>query len=85
MNWIKKNPHLLTLCLLALVLIAGSVMVVLNAQTFDQKFSVVVTPVTPSDRTTALDVNKIKAAKEKAVNPQVWIREGSLRPRTVRD
>ncbi len=38
MNWIKKNPHLLTLCILALILIASSVMVVLNAQAFDEKF-----------------------------------------------
>lgn len=38
MAWIKKNPHLTTLLIVALLLIAGSALIANNAKNFDEKF-----------------------------------------------
>ncbi len=80
MNWIKKNPHLLTLCILALGLAAASAMVIVNSQSFDQKFSSVMTPVAPSDKMASLDIKKIEDAENKALKPELWIEPPSKNP-----
>jgi hypothetical protein len=80
MNWIKKNPHLLALAVLALALVASSVLIYLNTRSFDQKFASAMTPVTPDTKVTPLDIKVITTAEENALSPKTWRGQGLFIP-----
>lgn len=72
MEWIKKNPHLLTLAILAALLVGASAMVFLNTQSFGEKFSAVQTTVTPNNKVPELDLSNLETAQKSLDKPESW-------------
>jgi len=72
MEWIKKNPHLFSLSILAVVLLASAGMVIANSQQFAQGFSGVLAQVTPNNTVKPLDFTELATAKTKFETPGKW-------------
>ncbi len=72
MEWIKKNPHLLTLAIFAALLVAASAMAVLNSQSFAEKFSAVQNPAVPNNRVPEQDFSKLEEAQSSIDKPNAW-------------
>ncbi len=72
MEWIKKNPHLLALGLLALALTAAAGMVVMQAQSFDEKFESVKISVPQKSDVPPQDLAPIEGALAGLEKPAEW-------------
>jgi hypothetical protein len=72
MPWIKKNPHLLTLLIVALLVIAGSAVVAMNAKDFNQKFADVQHKVVPGDKIEPLDTEVLDKTQKELDKPATW-------------
>lgn len=75
MAWIKKNPHLTTLLIVALLLIAGSALIANSAKSFDEKFKPVQEKAAPSvvaKDPPPLDLSKLEKANIELDQPTKW-------------
>jgi hypothetical protein len=72
MEWIKKNPHLLTLALLALLLVGASAMVFMQAQSLPQKFEAVQQPVIPNEKVPPLETKALDEMQQSLNKPATW-------------
>ena len=73
MDWIRKNPHLLTLIVLALLLLGGSAVIGLNARSFNEKFTDVTSPApVPPSKIPALDYSALDRAQTELDRPAQW-------------
>ena len=73
MDWMKKNPHYLALAVCALLLIAASALVIVNTQSFGEKFAATQTPPTPNNTVDPLVMEPLKVAQASLANPVKWI------------
>ena len=72
MDWIKKHTDQFSLALLALILLALSVLVVLKAQGFSEGFSAAMTSPPHSKEIPKVDTTVIDAAQKQFSNPATW-------------
>jgi hypothetical protein len=73
MEWIKKNPHQLALAVCSLGLIGASVSILLNAQSFPERFSSVQTaPPTNPKGVPPLELGPLQQAQEHISKPGQW-------------
>lgn len=72
MDWIKKNPHLLALALLALLLLGASAVVIFGVQSFPAQFETVQTSVTPTEKVPPLDMAPLERARQALEKPVTW-------------
>ncbi len=72
MDWIKKHTDQFALALVALVLLALSVLVFLKTQGFAEGFGAALEKPPHSKEIDPVDTTKIKAAEEKLANPKIW-------------
>src|SRR5215217_3527907 len=73
MEWIKKNPHLLTLALFALLLVGASAMVILQTTSLPQKFEAVQQPVIPNEKVPPLDTKEMDETQQALNKPANWV------------
>jgi hypothetical protein len=82
MDWIKKNPHHVALAASAVVLIAASALIILNTQSFGEKFTATQTSPTPSTTVPPLPLEPLKEAQAELTDPKKWVpdaaKNGSL-------
>ena len=81
MDWIKKHTDQFALALLALILLALSVLVFLKTQGFAEGFSDAMTPRTHSKDIQKVDTSVIDAAQKEFTTPATWTQKeanGSL-------
>jgi hypothetical protein len=72
MDWIKKNYEQALLALLALAVIATSVILFLNSQSFAEKFSDAASSPNINRKLPVLDTEVIESAKKKLESPKLW-------------
>lgn len=72
MDWIKKNYEKFTLLLLALALLAVSVVLFLGAKGFLADFSTLEQPVSPNNHIPTLDTKDIESAQQSLEKPNTW-------------
>ncbi len=72
MAWIKSNPHLLALILLAVAALATSGLLVLNAQGFSSKFDEVRATPPKGTKVPQIDAAPIQAARTELSQPATW-------------
>ncbi len=73
MEWIKKNPHLVALAVLALALVACCALVFLNTQGFNQNFAKVTEQVPPGQKIDILELKPLEAAEGRLTGPAQWV------------
>lgn len=82
MDWIKKNPHQFALATGAVVLIGASALIILNTQSFKEKFEATQTSPIPNNNVSPLVLDSIKEAQAELSNPKKWVpnalKNGSL-------
>src|SRR5689334_19792336 len=79
MDWLKKNYDKAALGVLAIVLLASSVVVILNAMALPQNFENRNSSKPPSDKQGEYPTEKIKATETLVSQPPAWgAHEGSL-------
>ncbi len=72
MDWIKKNPHLLALGVLSLLLAATSVYLILQTKSFGETFAKVESQVVPGNKLPPLDLAPIEEAESRLSTPAKW-------------
>lgn len=72
MDWIKKHYDQFALALVALVLLALSVMLILRAQNFGTGFTAATATAIPRDKVPPVSLELIAAAQEALTNPPQW-------------
>lgn len=72
MAWIRKNPHLLTLIVLALGVLAASAVLAMNTQSFNDRFSAVQATSVQGDKIPPLDMSVLDAAQAELEKPAQW-------------
>ena len=72
MEWIKKNPHQLALAICSVGLIGASVSILLNAQSFPQKFTTVRLNAPESNKVPPLELGPVQQAQERIDKPSQW-------------
>lgn len=85
MDWIRKNPHLLTLILVGLGVLAASGVVVLNAQHYNEKFDEVKASVVPGAHIEPLDVTVLDNAQKELEHPAEWTSPLDPRPKDPKE
>lgn len=75
MDWIKKNYDQFALALLALLLIAVSVLLMLKAKGFDEQFDSVRAQAIPNNKIEPLDKKPIEEAQTRFGAPATWTPE----------
>ena len=81
MDWIKKNYALFGLACCASVLLLVSVLLILNAKSFNQRFEAIQAPVQPNNTIPAVDQTVLAQANESLTAPKVWMpKEGAASP-----
>ncbi len=80
MDWIKKNPHLFSLALLALALLVAAGLVVANTQSFPQHFAAVQENVPEGTKLTAVDTRPIEDALQSFQKPAQWKGDNMMVP-----
>ncbi len=82
MDWIKKNPHHVALATCAVVLIGASALIILNTQSFGERFAATQTPPTPNNTVDPLVLDPLKQAQAELTSPKKWVpdakKNGSL-------
>ncbi len=72
MPWIRKNPHLVALLVVAVLVIASSALVALNAKSYHEKFAPVQQVVIPGDKIEPLDVTVLDETQKELETPATW-------------
>jgi hypothetical protein len=72
MDWIKKNTHQFALALVALLLLACSVLIFLKTQSFAEGFSAAMTAPAHSKEVPKLDTSVIDSAQQRLAAPHQW-------------
>src|SRR6266478_7689787 len=72
MPWIKKNPHLVVLLVVALLVIAASAFAALNARSFNEKFVPAQQRVIPGEKIEPLDVTVLDETQKELEKPAIW-------------
>ena len=72
MDWIKKHYDQFALALLALILLALSVMLILRAQGFGSTFAAATATAIPHDKVPQVPLDSIDAAKDALEHPPQW-------------
>ena len=72
MDWIKKHTDQFALALMALVLVALSVLVFLKAQSFGEGFSAARTSPPHSKEVPKVDTTLLEGAQKEFVAPKTW-------------
>ena len=72
MDWIKKHTDQFALALLALVLLALSVLVFLKTQSFAEGFSAAMTTAAHSKEVPKLDLTLLESTQKQFVTPTTW-------------
>ena len=82
MDWIKKNPHYFALATSAVVLIGASALIILNTQSFGEKFAATQTSPIPNNNVSPLVLEPLKQAQAELAEPKKWVpdsnKNGSL-------
>ncbi len=78
MDALKTYPERAVLFLMALVLLASSVLIIINVRKFDETFQGVRGDVTGSREVDQVDVSFVKNVLEKINSPSVWEQKGAL-------
>jgi hypothetical protein len=73
MDWIKKNPHLFSLALLATVLLAAGGLVINNALHFPENFAALQENIPPGTKLAALDLTPIEEGLQNFQKPAIWV------------
>src|SRR4051812_35259994 len=82
MDWIRKNPHLLTLIIIAIGVAAASAMVAMNAQNFHEQFEESLREHPQGERIPPLDVSVIDKAQAAVAQPAQWVGIKSADPKS---
>ena len=72
MDWIKKNPHLLALILIAVGAVAASGLLVMNASGFNEKFQAIQQPVLKGTKIFEQEKQSIEQAQAEFQKPAAW-------------
>lgn len=72
MDWIKKNYAQVILAVVALVLLAMSVVLILNAGSFEDTFASIRGQVAHNNKIVPLDIRSIELAQEALKKPAAW-------------
>lgn len=80
MDWIKKHYDQFALTLLALVLLALSVLLIVRAQSFGSHFSAATATAIPHDKVPPVVLDRVDEAKKALENPPQWAEAESHPP-----